>query len=275
MASKIALVTTATDFVGPLELAPFGIPVNAIAPNYLYSEACFPKATFIDNPVGREFIRTVVPAGRLGEPEEIGELVTYLANMKGAFHTGTIMKFAGGWPAAPERPIWHLSQIWKKAILVLIPNAQLTVPDIKTLRGLTGQSISAIKSAAAEQSPIGKYAFFGNDRKKRRRTAGVAFCLAVLMILHPAPAIAVGSYAGYYTAFAAVVVLLLLPAGLIALFPRTRRRRYLGAALFWAIAAIVYFWFAGAGKTELFIAASLPYLLLLTYFLKEKGIKKR
>ena len=88
-----------------LELAPFSIPVNAIAPNYLYSEAYFPKAKFIDNPIGANFIREVVPAGRLGEPEEIGELITYLANMKGSFHTGTIIKFAGGWPAAPHRPV--------------------------------------------------------------------------------------------------------------------------------------------------------------------------
>ena len=88
-----------------IELAPFGIPVNAIAPNYLYSEAYFPKAKFIDDPIGREFIKEVVPAGRLGEPEEIGELVSYLANMRGSFHTGTIIKFAGGWPAAPKRPV--------------------------------------------------------------------------------------------------------------------------------------------------------------------------
>lgn len=88
-----------------LDLAPYGIPVNAIAPNYLYSEAYFPKAKFIDNPVGREFIHDVVPAGRLGQPDEIGELINYLATMKGSFHTGTIIKFAGGWPAAPKRPI--------------------------------------------------------------------------------------------------------------------------------------------------------------------------
>ena len=67
-------------------MAPFGIPVNAIAPNYLYSEAYFPKAKFIDHPIGRDFIREVVPAGRLGEPEEIGELISYLANMKGSFY---------------------------------------------------------------------------------------------------------------------------------------------------------------------------------------------
>jgi hypothetical protein len=27
------------------------------------------------------------------------------ALMEGSFHTGTIIKFAGGWPAAPKRPI--------------------------------------------------------------------------------------------------------------------------------------------------------------------------
>lgn len=87
-----------------LELAPLGIPVNAIAPNYFYSEAYFPRAKFIDDPAGREYIREVVPAGRLGESSEMGELVIYLANMKGSFHTGTIINFAGGWPAAPVRP---------------------------------------------------------------------------------------------------------------------------------------------------------------------------
>jgi len=63
------------------------------------------RRTLDSQAIGRAFIKEVVPAGRLGEPEEIGELVSYLANMKGSFHTGTIIKFAGGWPAAPKRPI--------------------------------------------------------------------------------------------------------------------------------------------------------------------------
>lgn len=88
-----------------LELAPFDVPVNAVAPNYLYSEAYFPKAKFIDDPDGQAFIRDVVPAGRLGRPDEIGRLVSYLANLEGSFHTGTTIKFAGGWPAAPTRPV--------------------------------------------------------------------------------------------------------------------------------------------------------------------------
>lgn len=87
-----------------LELAPHGIPVNAIAPNYLYSETYYPRAVFVDDPKGRAFIEQVVPVGRLARPEEIGELVRYLATTKGTFMTGAIIDFSGGWPAAPVRP---------------------------------------------------------------------------------------------------------------------------------------------------------------------------
>lgn len=87
-----------------IELAPYGIPVNAIAPNFLYSEAYYPRARFIDSAQGRDYIRRTVPAGRLGEPHELGELVRYLAGMRGSFHTGTVIDFAGGWPAGEPRP---------------------------------------------------------------------------------------------------------------------------------------------------------------------------
>lgn len=87
-----------------LELAPYEVPVNAIAPNYLYSETYYPKAVYVDDPKGREFVRQVVPVGRLAKPEEIGELVRYLATAKGSFMTGAIIDFSGGWPAAVKRP---------------------------------------------------------------------------------------------------------------------------------------------------------------------------
>jgi NAD(P)-dependent dehydrogenase (short-subunit alcohol dehydrogenase family) len=87
-----------------LELAPYEVPVNAIAPNYLYSETYYPRAVYVDDPEGRAFVRQVVPVGRLAKPEEIGELVRYLATAKGSFMTGAIIDFSGGWPAAPRRP---------------------------------------------------------------------------------------------------------------------------------------------------------------------------
>lgn len=87
-----------------LELAPHGIPVNAIAPNFLYSETYYPRARFIDDPAGRAYVQATVPAGRLAQPEEIGELIRYLATMQGSFLTGAIIDFSGGWPAGAPRP---------------------------------------------------------------------------------------------------------------------------------------------------------------------------
>lgn len=88
-----------------LELAPRGIPVNAIAPNFLASETYYPRARFVDDPLGRQWIRDTVPAGRLGRPEEVGELIRFLATMDGSFLTGAIIDFAGGWPAAQGAPV--------------------------------------------------------------------------------------------------------------------------------------------------------------------------
>jgi NAD(P)-dependent dehydrogenase (short-subunit alcohol dehydrogenase family) len=87
-----------------IELAPFGIPVNAIAPNYLSSEMYYPRARFVDDAVGRAYIEQVVPTGRLARPEEIGELIQYLATMEGTFLTGAIIDFSGGWPVALPLP---------------------------------------------------------------------------------------------------------------------------------------------------------------------------
>jgi len=87
-----------------VELAPDGIAINAIAPNFLYSEAYYPRATFIDDAQGRDFVRASVPAGRLGRPEEIGEIIAFLATTTARFMTGAIIDFSGGWPASPPRP---------------------------------------------------------------------------------------------------------------------------------------------------------------------------
>ena len=87
-----------------IELAPHGIPVNAIAPNYLYSETYYPRSRFVDDAAGRAYVAQVVPAGRLGKPEEIGELIRYLATMDGTFLTGAVIDFSGGWPVATPFP---------------------------------------------------------------------------------------------------------------------------------------------------------------------------
>jgi len=80
------------------EVAAFGIQVNVVAPNYLYSEMYYPRARFIDDPEGRQAIARTVPAGRLGTPEEVGELIAFLVSGRSKFTTGQVIYFTGGWP---------------------------------------------------------------------------------------------------------------------------------------------------------------------------------
>ncbi|MEZ5787427.1 MAG: SDR family oxidoreductase, partial [Xanthobacteraceae bacterium] len=81
VATSIREGTTAFALALAKEAAPFGIQVNVMAPNYLYSEAYYPRARFIDDPEGREKIAALVPMGRLGTPEEAGELVAFLSSV--------------------------------------------------------------------------------------------------------------------------------------------------------------------------------------------------
>jgi NAD(P)-dependent dehydrogenase (short-subunit alcohol dehydrogenase family) len=57
-----------------------------------------PRARFVDDPAGRQLIANTVPAGRLGEPHEVGELIAFLASGRSAFTTGQVIGFTGAWP---------------------------------------------------------------------------------------------------------------------------------------------------------------------------------
>jgi NAD(P)-dependent dehydrogenase (short-subunit alcohol dehydrogenase family) len=87
-----------------IELAPMDIAINAVAPNFFYSEAYYPRAVFVDDPDGRAYVEASVPMRRLGRQDEIGELILFLSTTRARFLTGSIIDFAGGWPAAPIRP---------------------------------------------------------------------------------------------------------------------------------------------------------------------------
>jgi len=98
VATSIRAATTAFAMALAREAAPYGVQVNVVAPNYLYSEAYYPRARFIDDPAGRAEIAARVPLGRLGKPEEIGELIAFLASGRAPFVTGQVIDFTGGWP---------------------------------------------------------------------------------------------------------------------------------------------------------------------------------
>ena len=69
-----------------------GITVNAICPGYIGTE----MVRAIDEKVLNERIIPQIPVGRLGEPEEIGRCVAFLAADDAGFITGSTITANGG-----------------------------------------------------------------------------------------------------------------------------------------------------------------------------------
>jgi len=83
-----------------LEWARFGIRVNAIAPGPILTEGV--KKAFA---LGGDFEdhKDTIPLGRAGEPEEIGNMVVFMASGAGAWMTGSIVTMDGGEGLSPRR----------------------------------------------------------------------------------------------------------------------------------------------------------------------------
>lgn len=80
--------------IAAVELAPRGIRVNAVSPGPFATEI-MGKAGLAD-PKMQEFIKAGVPLGRLGNPGELGKLVSFLASDDAAFITGAEYLVDGG-----------------------------------------------------------------------------------------------------------------------------------------------------------------------------------
>lgn len=72
-----------------LEVASRGITVNAIAPGIIDSE-------MIEGAFDRQAIERMVPMKRAGKPEEVADLVGFLASDRAAYITGQIISVNGG-----------------------------------------------------------------------------------------------------------------------------------------------------------------------------------
>lgn len=78
-----------------VELARDGIRVNGIAPGYIRTAQLLSKEHSL-GPEGAEAAGAFIPMGRIGEPEEIADVATFLASAKARYMTGQVVVVDGG-----------------------------------------------------------------------------------------------------------------------------------------------------------------------------------
>jgi len=76
-----------------LEVAALGIRVNAVAPGPIETGML---NRFTGNEENKAGLISTVPAGRVGEPEEIAQTILFLASDKAKFLTGQSVSVDGG-----------------------------------------------------------------------------------------------------------------------------------------------------------------------------------
>lgn len=84
--------------VAALEYATAGIRVNAVGPGFVVTPM-LQNAGMLDNPDVRKMVESLHPVNRLGQPEEIASLVSFLASDKASFITGQLILDDGGYTA--------------------------------------------------------------------------------------------------------------------------------------------------------------------------------
>jgi len=79
------------------ELAPYNIRVNAIAPGAIETPM---MESAKQDPKTLEAILSRIPMHRFGKPEEVSNLVLFLASDNSSYMTGSTVVIDGGWLSA-------------------------------------------------------------------------------------------------------------------------------------------------------------------------------
>ncbi|HEV7146489.1 MAG TPA: SDR family NAD(P)-dependent oxidoreductase [Pedococcus sp.] len=75
------------------EWAVHNVTVNAVAPGYVETDL---TRAYLDRDGHRADLESLVPAGRLGRPQEVADAVTFLASDRATFITGQVLYIDGG-----------------------------------------------------------------------------------------------------------------------------------------------------------------------------------
>ena len=81
------------------ELGPKGIRINAVAPGLTRGEYA-DEGLEQNDEATRDWIRSVTPLGRIGEPEDIARVILFMASDQAAWVTGQVLDASGGWQVA-------------------------------------------------------------------------------------------------------------------------------------------------------------------------------
>lgn len=73
-----------------VEVARKGVTVNFVAPGFVDTDLLAPYAPYFDR------LEKQIPAGRLAQPAEVGDLVAYLLSPSAAYITGAMLTIDGG-----------------------------------------------------------------------------------------------------------------------------------------------------------------------------------
>jgi NAD(P)-dependent dehydrogenase (short-subunit alcohol dehydrogenase family) len=86
-----------------VELAPRGVRVNSVVPGFIASPM---NEKLREDEALMGYLEALVPAGRLGSPDDVAAAATWLASDEAAYVYGHSLCVDGGYPAVPSASSW-------------------------------------------------------------------------------------------------------------------------------------------------------------------------